>query len=324
MRTSRRSFLKAGLAFLAGAGLGGCSGRRDSGVETSGVEAMIKSFPEEIPGASRVVKYPVKGAKTCVVHIRQEHLVGFNPNSYVDGAHGFHINSQEELERVNYYQEQIYKILKYLKDKEITSSVYIEGMTPEIWDRINREGLLEKILYPINEELEDKLCDFEQKLSQEIIWDVPKGSSADEVRKGYLNRKNQLEKEYEAFREKYKFAGGGALRLVYGGELSIAGFEDANVLDSAYRELDETGRVGKIGLDGREDSLLESIGKSGEEFAFVVLGGQHAFGGKKSCGLDYSLKGRMSYKDNLYEWNRNNPDNNLALIEITPERYEEF
>ena len=72
-------------------------------------------------------------------------------------------------------------------------------------------------------------------------------------------------------------------------------------------------------FEDREDILLELIAKDKKNenlMQIVIYGEDHVFGGKKSCGKDYS---RTSTKDNIYEWNKKNPDKKFSLIEIFPE-----
>lgn len=57
-------------------------------------------------------------------------------------------------------------------------------------------------------------------------------------------------------------------------------------------------------FENREDALLENITQSEHQFAVTVYGSMH------------------SWQDNIEEWNANNPDNTISLIEITPDSLE--
>lgn len=82
----------------------------------SELEQMIADFPSEIAGAERVDTYMTPGAKYCLVHIRQRHLV----NDISD----------ERRDRVRQTQANIYSILQDLHNKVGIDAVYVEGVSP--------------------------------------------------------------------------------------------------------------------------------------------------------------------------------------------------
>ncbi len=283
-------------------------------------ENIAYAFPNEIPGAAKIQKYHMPGARYCLVHIRQRHITPFNPNNLVDKLHGDHIPSMRELELVNKHQKVIYDILERLRALGIIGAVYIEGMTSRLWDRITKKGLLEGIISPDNENLEREIRMLEGAARRKVIWEeeIPKGSTAEEVIKSREKNLEAKRAELRAFRDRYKYAYGGELRLVYEGKLK-PGFEDESALEQAEKELNATGKPGVAVYDRREDALLEIISGQGSPLAVVPFGGFHAWGGKKSCGEGYDMSERESGKDNLFEWNRLHPDKKFSLIEVVPD-----
>jgi len=120
-----------------------------------------------------------------------------------------------------------------------------------------------------------------------------------------------IEKKYEA-----------TGKLFVEGKINIKGTEllNDNELAKIIRYLTKR-KAGREALDDREDSVLELIVKNKDTRAVVVFGAKHAWGGKQSFGDVYSLEGRESYKDNIYEWNLKNPDKKFSLIEVIPNSY---
>jgi len=119
-RLSRRCFLTgicAGATALSllGQNQGFCNGSIDP----------FDRFPEKIPGATEVKKYPVQCAKHCLVHIRQLHY-----SSHV-------LNDSRALRKIELHQKEIYKILDYLRERGIADSVYLEGVTPNSYEEFN-------------------------------------------------------------------------------------------------------------------------------------------------------------------------------------------
>lgn len=76
-------------------------------------EQEFRAFPETIPGAIEVKKYPTPHAKFCLVHVLQFHPV----------AH----ESKDWSQRVISVQAKIYEIMAYLMDHQNVQKVYLEN-----------------------------------------------------------------------------------------------------------------------------------------------------------------------------------------------------
>jgi hypothetical protein len=115
---NRRKFMNwAGAAALGLAAAGGAvyTGRRigDAMLYSTPANAALRDFPEQMPGASRLEKYPNRGARYCLVHIRQAHTTGND--------------TEEQLAQIREVQEDVYSILSFLCDKKGLREVYVES-----------------------------------------------------------------------------------------------------------------------------------------------------------------------------------------------------
>ena len=113
---------------------------------------------------------------------------------------------------------------------------------------------------------------------------------------------------------------GAAKELYKEGKLIRLPAESLDLMRAAALSMRNGGDLEKI-TDDREDELLRIVSKQEKPLVITVYGGSHTWGGHKSLGQDYSLKGRKTTRDNLAEWNTKNPDKKFSLIEITPNSY---
>lgn len=225
---------------------------------------LLMDFPERIPGAKKIDKYPIPGARYCLVHLRQHHLGEGNI-------------SRKERKQVIKDQEHVYSILSYLIDNHGLDSVYDEYFSKE---NVGEDGVPSEITtLMLNMKLNGKNTD------------------------AYKDAKYVLDATMNY---------GATERLAIEGRLKIKPAETA----AGYHLLPELGE--KEEMDGREDIAFELLSKEQGPLFVVVYGAGHAWGGKESCGPDYSLELRVSYKDNLTEWNKKHPDKKFSLIEIAP------
>ena len=80
---------------------------------------QLDAFPESIPGAYDVKKHKIIDAQYCLVHVRQMHdAPDFAPELANDA-------------QTREIQNDIYKILTYLVDKNVMHEIYVEGITSE-------------------------------------------------------------------------------------------------------------------------------------------------------------------------------------------------
>lgn len=127
----RRDFLK--ISGLCGLVLGGCSSISfenqlvkkertnfvspiDFNLENlTEANKLLVNFPDKIPRAESINKYLTPGAKYCMAHIRQTHLI--------ENA------SKKDLKEIKKVQDNIYEIISYLVENYRISKVYCEGLT---------------------------------------------------------------------------------------------------------------------------------------------------------------------------------------------------
>jgi len=311
---------------------------------TSDANRKLIEFPNEIPGAKSVEKYVVPEAKYTLVHVRQAHLVSEEHKEIVG----------ENKDKIEAVQEDIYKILLHLADNHGLKQVYEEAVSKETAPVENVMANLDKTISKIDInseklEREEKKLQLKYKKHQ-LKNDIGLAFEAEEKYPNnpkefneYIQRRKeeikeeitQLESEIlkpldqrdvsQRIREKNKYSA--TFRLSAEGKIEIVAAEDAMTNILASKLLDEhlkkkTKLISELILDDREDILLEIISKQDSSLAVSVYGGAHAWGGYESCGEDYHMRGRRSYKDNITEWNKKNPDKKFSLIEVVPESYE--
>lgn len=261
----------------------------------------LRNFPEKISGAEAVRKYGVTGAQYALVHVRQEHSKEFNSSQATKT-----LMTQADLERVNGIQKRIYNILDELKQKGIIDSVYLEGHSKDLWERI------EKLPYDLKmglcefddshtKDLEDKISELEITATKKLsMWDLPEGYTEETFRQEAREKKKKLSEELKTYRERYKYLEGAALRSVLEGKLKPR-FAETPTSMVAYNRFLETGVLGNDAYNGREDIVLELVAEGKAPFALTVYGAAHDF------------------KDNINRWNALHPEMKFSLIEVDPE-----
>ncbi len=284
---------------------------RTAPTKTQAANEFLHAFPDSFPEAREVKKYETPDAKYCLVHIRQAHL---NINKILREADlkraGLPLSDdtlvQKELTaRINDIQRDIYQIEKELYSRYGRLNLYTDGLAQGVEidaqkASITHLGLLQRLAFL-------GYIDPQQELKYEQR----------------LGDKKFVHTKVEEF-EKFKYAPGADCLLRAEEKIRLVGWEDpeimrrGNVLSSRDFNIEA-----KSNSEGREDRLLDKITSYDDIFAVTDLGALHALGGKKSCGPEYSLAGRLSTKDNLEVWNKNNPKKRVSLIELTPRAYEE-
>ncbi len=285
---------------------------------------LLIDFPNEIPGAAYVDKYITKGAKYCLVHIRQIHLV--------DGL------SEEEKKEVEIVQSDIFKILEYLILNHGLESVYGEGMDPKNAPYAN-------LVYSI-ESFEESYYDF---LKNDILNIKRQIASTEKViANAYVRNEldgiSQLEKSLELLKvqlgeeskeledmtmsqsesEKYN-----AIQTIvkkyniqyFGADIEQVSKEafEARKDQSVSQEM-----VRHLVFDVREDVVLWIVSMKKDPLSVVIYGGGHTWGGRESFGELFPINERhfnISAQDNIAVWNRMHLDERFSLIEITPQNY---
>ncbi len=275
------------------------------------MDSFLLNFPTEIPRASKVDRYLTPGAKYCLVHIRQAHLVEDTPDKF-----------KKQVEDV---QEDIYQILAYLIQHNDLNQVYLEGGTRQVWtDSLN---MLIDMTREFNtdyreekrkvSELETKIKDIQggKLIPQELSdrWPNIMNRYLCDLREELNQRKYYLkflkevkENGEEQFKDVCKYDAAIKAAIEHG--IKIMAAEDG-LTDN------------RDNLEQREEVLLQIIARQNNPLAVCIYGGAHAWGGNRSFGKPYSLVGRSSLKDNIAEWNIKYPEKKFSLIEIIPMSY---
>jgi hypothetical protein len=121
----------------------------------------------------------------------------------------------------------------------------------------------------------------------------------------------------------------GALGRVYMDRKMVIRSSATYIAEMVGREEEELKASGRGILDNREDIALFML--ADEDYFYyipnplkiLVFGGGHAFGGKVSCGKDYPMESRTSFKDNIAWWNEWHRDK-YSLIEIVPNGFKKY
>jgi hypothetical protein len=308
----------------------------DSATDDSDANQILISFPENIPGAKSVTKYLSPHARFCLIHIRQSHLgPGDQPQNIV--------------EKTFQVQKDIYEILSFFIKKYDLSSVYTEGIIneKEINDMLSHEyemvQLKQKEIQSLKFEIEKIQCEldtvnlisFSNSPLDNIRYDklLLNSQTYKKLKLKQLSDKrlelSALEKQMADYQTKKTehMASGAAFILAAEGKIYICAAELAKTMLAAQQILADgshwlyTSSDLRIVADDREDALLSIIASQIDTMTVCVLGGFHALGGRYSFGKYYSLEYRVSFVDNIYEWNQRHPDKIFSLIEIVPSHY---
>lgn len=313
---SRRNFLKFG--GLAGLVLLGCQSipfkmqmikKEGTNVvapryfnldEVEECNKLLMNFPNKIRGAKSIDKYLTPGAKYCMMHIRQSHLIE-NP-------------SKAEFKEIEEVQENIYFILSNIVQKYNVEKIYDEGLTESFAPIKN---LCANISYRIN-----RLNESRDSNTNKMIF-------LDKISLGKFKEESPaLYNNYLFFQKNIKYDAIYKLASEIN-NLEIVAADDAKALEKANYMYDRLKRFGFFRWfterkksfnsirENRENIFLNIASKQENPLVVVTYGAKHAWGGKFSCGKNYS-RGIDSICDNIWEWNSNNPDKKFSLIEITP------
>ncbi|MBS3072503.1 hypothetical protein J4477_01555 [Candidatus Pacearchaeota archaeon] len=315
---SRREFIKNISGLLSCALIEGSS----FAYAEQNIEGLVDNFPDLIPGVKKVMKFKTPDSKYCLVHIRQLHAVPWDLSTEESMISTY--TTFEEKVMINNCQNDIYDMLSYLTENHDLNSVFVEGISPNVFERMQKDRNYFEELVSFEDTFFDEELSMLKREAKTFLDDIskfpahiPEGMTQEQYVDSISSRVAVLEKEVEDIKDKFRFYHGAALRLGYEGKLDLKIFESKGGLEKAEEEL-RRGEYGKHMLDDREDELLLEISKLPNGLHYAVLGGAHAFGGRNSFGREYIFDRRISYRDNIYEWNIKNPNSKFSLIEVTP------
>lgn len=303
---TRRDFLKI-LGAYATYGLIACNKKPEETL----ANRLLETFPNEIPGASQVVKYKIPEAKYCLVHIRQAHglefldqIPGATKSPTVDSIKAA---LKEPVEKV---QGDIYKVLNYLMDKISLDSVYCEGVTKtteeewnialELRDFIWNEGFrtMKEAQPTIVQRLKIKLSEMdpsttERRELEEFISDLENPSFIREADEELQNLKSPKSAVYKLSADKGLYIKAAETDESYQARKNA---HEQDLLKQIPQEADIDSLIEKL----PEDTLLKLISDNNAAMAVTVYGGRH------------------DWKDNIKNWNRLNPKKKFSLIVVDP------
>lgn len=317
---------------------------------------LLLDFPDTIPGAREVKKYVTPGAEYTLVHIRQQHTVE-GAQSEKTGAIQADIYETLayliEAERIGHiYMEGLQKedednFNRYFKNPRFGETTIKISIRELIKTSFAKDSNLSDIYqYNLLNDAVGEIKDIrglESKIKRERenpsdAFDINRKNAPD------FNIANEREKYIAGLEEEVKLKERNLEKLGflpnYNAIGEIAYDYDIKILAAetmdTSRVADETAkkmlkRDGdswnpedvKLIMDAREDVLLQYVANGNDPLAVTVYGGAHRWGGKKSSGNSYVAPVKDSQRDNIAEWNRNNPSKKFSLIEVTPTRYEE-
>lgn len=294
--------IAGGLAFGAGAYFGNSIlNRLAENRQREEAQEFFSSFPfaENLPGAARVEKYEVAGARHCLVDVRQSHygefpsLVNLNSSTeklesivadlrQYDGlADAIHetqiaidknkafISSLRDRVRHNYseinnVQKDIFDIIKHLKHNNNVKNTYGEAVTR----KLSSEDCLYRVQYIFNEM----------------------------TSRGYVSQEEINDRSNEFF-----FVPGANFLIGAAGHINLLPAETKEGNEGAFEHRDDQFYI----FDNRENIALSLLARSSEPYKVMIYGGKHDF------------------QDNVEAWNTMHPDNMFSLIVVTPSSYKD-
>lgn len=283
----------------------------------------LLGFPNEIPGAARVVKFYSPGATKIGVHIRQIHD---------------HKGSNEEYKQeVRQVHANISEILKFLHFNEEVDSVYSEGVTVKEERELNktlskeRNRRLRNILrstgdYQIQHFFSPKLMNeeihiYDAEAQQRLRSEEPTFPKDSEKQK-----KLRLEAA-EQVATNYPVAVRGTDTDVVLGAMHWLNLMRATSFGRMTEEQEFV--TMNFYLNKREDLVLDLLAANEEEMSVIVYGAGHQFADSTEENMAMSREMNAKEKEpidlnkyienNVQKWNDENEDEKFSWIEITPE-----
>ena len=250
--------------------------------KTISASEFFKGFPEEIPGAASIKKYPVGDAKYCFVHIRSAHYV--QPEYIEEIINGLPPGENRPIvidvySVINEVQKNAYLIINHLIDRYGSNEIYTEGVSHKT--NVSKRKLQKYLDY-----LEGEMSSLGIDTNDEENWRYILGAP-------YLlhfeNKVELLSTEYRGLME----------------ELTLQDrWIDFLLLNIQNRKTEESD---KEFHNNRENHVLDLIHSDGSSYTIVWFGGGHNW-------LDNI--GKWNYVNPGHEEDR------FSLIVITPEGFE--
>lgn len=279
-------------------------------------ESFYQQFPDSahLMGAGTVQKYETRGAKHCLVHIRQVH--DFDPSL---------IHLKESQKRIDYAEA----IIKQSKgDATLTSTIselenLVNAKKKEIAEVRNAVRSSANYVCQVQHDIYSVLIQIHDNYSINSIRNegVTTMLSPEDCMNHLISRNSALvdngcitQAESEDPKT-YLLYGGAALGLGTVGSLQVKPAEDVSLnkeavqraRELALREIDSPDF--RIKMDAihkpREDYILTLIDTDREPYSVIVFGAEHDF------------------RDNVNAWNKEHPADTFSLIVVTPASYKE-
>jgi len=304
---TRRGFVAAVAAALTGATCWGVRNVLDNGEDVDSrkqrAEATKKffdSFPDKLPGAAQIKKYPVEGALCCFIDLEHRH----RSSSSVLAALTKHMSPEK---RAKFIEEQLARqareevqverdiglILQPLIDEHGITEFYLEGNT----------STDEQVFHAIPE----SLANFRRSIQmmQLALRNAPP-EQRDELSKQIKDLQSRESKTLNAVKKEL----GGAAPFFLNGKLKIRGPENDECL---ARAIEIAGKATPVDSPEwieankkREAAIFDDIQKGDVRYALF------------RCGKDHN------FWDTIQNRNAEYPEYPFCLIEVTPSAVQEL
>lgn len=269
---------------------------------------FFRTFPDEIPGAMSVKKFPADNPRFCLVHIRNEHpiwhLVERHEKNMLDL-----IKSDEGKREVAALVAQMRAVARegdarsevVERDTGIILAHLIEKMGI---DEVALEGVTDE-LAPSYNEIPDTFAK-SKTVEHDLQWQMrnhlhgsPKHLAAKEALEAILRDKEKIVATmHKELMSVTPFVLNRQLRVVPG--------DDRKTIDLAMRA------ATTIGMDPKEVKKLHDIRQEMLVIRMIL---------EKRPVLVTRFGGAHRWKETIETWQRHSPEIGMALIEVTPKSY---
>jgi len=251
-------------------------------------EKALRQFPDRIHGAVRVDKYPVEGARHCLVHIKTFHHSTKGQKDKIRKSFeelrnrgiDTEFDVEKYLELADEYAylayENIGKIIDHLRRTIPIEEIYIEGVSVEGEQEIDKLSKMAAELWEREKEVAAFGEDEEsKKVSRIIYYSLLKETCYGRLKVRGTETRRIMEETDSIMKPEYV---------------------DKLISGEADRKKDE-----KMLTEDREDAALEIVSQNGADIAVLPYGGVH------------------SWQDTIKRWNSSNPSRMFCLIEVLPQ-----
>ena len=268
----------------------------------------IEEALANVPNIAHTLRCDTPGAKRLLVHVDQQHFDDVGPVDHTRPR------AAKELERrraayadTNRIQCFNHDVLDAITRATRTETVMVESVVEPALENIAKEYNLILNILTRNEYIDAP---------------IPLGKIST-----YADIWKELPSRYPASSPEwptYACIPSPAFLLALQGRITIAPSTTRETENKAYaaRAQEDAKKNPRRGidrvevLDDREDVVLQLATQVPAPVSIVVYGAGHAFAGKRTCGEAYT-DSRISFRDNIAQWNVQHPEEKFSFLEIT-------